>query len=189
MNIRLLLSEIVRDVLEAIEPHLPRPRVIWDRAGESPYLSRYYLFGGPRSKNGPVFDDKGSPLESTIWRDLPVNLYLHKFHRGDDDLAAHSHPWRWALSFVLVGGYSEERRVPANSRPWKMEWRLVRPLSFNFIKSDDFHRVELIEKDCWSLFLAGPKADTWYFWDRDTGETIPWREFIFKRRGGAFEET
>lgn len=217
MSIRQLLSDLVRIGLEAIEPLLPRPRVIYDRLGESPYLSRYYLFGGPRTKHGQAFDDHGDPIVGIKWRDLPVNLYLHKFHRGDDDEALHSHPWKWSCSFILAGGYSEERRVKArasyNCRPereggpceqkeacmhsdgwagqtYAVVRRVVKPFSINFIGGEDFHRVDLLEEEgAWSLFLAGPKASSWYFWDRYSGKTIPWRTFIFNLRHGEFKET
>lgn len=185
MKLRLILSEIIRMGLEAIEPMLPRPRIIWDRQGKTPYLSRYYLFGGPRTTMKNAFDEKGSPRPGVEWPALPFNLYLHKFHRGDDDTALHSHPWEWAVSLVLAGGYIEERRERGKSRDlWDVKKRLVLPLSLNFIDETDFHRVDLIgDAESWSLFLAGPKSDTWYFWDRDNYQTYRWYDYISLVRG------
>lgn len=183
MTFRKLLSNTARAVLEAVTANLI-PRVIYDRAGVSPYLSRFYLLGGPRTKQSEIFDRHGNPLQGLEWEDLPFNIYLHKFHRGDDDEALHNHPWKWSVSFVLAGGYSEERRVGET-----VERILVQPFTFNVIRDNDFHRVDLLEKDAWTIFFAGPKTQSWGFWDRHTGKFWPWREFIFNLRQGAFQET
>lgn len=175
----------MRRLCEWVAGRFPR-RVIMDREGGTPYLSRFYIFGGPCSLEDDV-DEYGQMKKVAAWKSLPVNLYLHCFHRSDDDRATHSNPWRWAVSLILVGGYREERRV-GTSPNYRVESRVVRPGSLNVIRADDFHRVDLLEKDCWSLFLAGPKAKTWYFWDRDTGETLHWRAFIAKKRGQPIEE-
>jgi len=37
----------------------------------------------------------------------------------------------------------------------------------------------------WSLFLAGPKVDSWNFWDPKTGRTVHWREFINELRDAS----
>ena len=144
---------LLRPLVEAIARRLPPPRVIYDRLGKTPYLSRYYVLGGARTPDGSApFDATGHPKKSTVFRD-GINIFLHRFHRGDDDTALHNHPWRWAVSLVLVGGYSEERR-----RGNDVDRREVRPLSLNIIRANDFHRVDLLEHDCWSLFVAGPRA-------------------------------
>lgn len=147
---------------------LPRPRVIMDREGSSPYLSRFYLLGNR-------FDASGARVGRSR---LPFSLYLHKFHRSDDDGALHSHPWRWSFALILRGGYSEERRVGD-----RVERRFLPPGAVNFIRGSDYHRIDLLERDAWTLFLAGPKVGTWYFWDRDTGRRAHWRAFCDARRG------
>jgi hypothetical protein len=176
--IRALVSRTGRRLAVKLASVLPEPRVIMDRDGKTPYLSRYYVFGGPRGQDS--FDEHGDPLPTTIWRKLPFNIYLHKFHRGDDDEALHNHPWRWSFAIILAGGYVEQRRVGLR----KMIWRHVLPGSINIIRGDDYHRVELIEKDAWSIFVAGPRVTSWNFWDASTGETVPWREFIDRKRAG-----
>jgi hypothetical protein len=93
------------------------------------------------------------------------------------DRELHAHPWSWALSFIIAGGYSEERREFD-----KVTRREVPPLSFNFIRQSDFHRVDLIENDCWTLFLIGPKTKSWGFWDRETRVYTPWREFLARKQ-------
>lgn len=181
--IRALLSSLVERCLRAVEPHLPRPRIIFDRAGVSPYLSRYYLTGRPRMPDGSAPFAAGQARPGILWPSGPIAVYLHRFHRGDEDKALHNHPWRWALSLVLTGGYSEERRVGGAF----VVQHIVRPLSFNWIGHDDFHRVDLLEADCWTLFISGPKVSSWGFWDRHTGEFIPWREFITRKRGEGWQ--
>lgn len=116
--------------------------------GDSPYLIRVYLF--------------------RKWRKRLPGVFLHCFLRGDTDRELHNHPWTWAYSFILSGGYIEERRVPAPSGPVRVQHRIVRPFSLNRICANDFHRVDLLRKHCWSLFIAGPREQHWGFWDRDS---------------------
>ena len=116
-------------------------------------------------------------------------MFLHKFHRGDDDAELHNHPWTWAFALILSGGYIEERRRGAMEGGGPVFIREVRPFSLNLIHFDTFHRVELLEKDAWSLFVAGPREGGWSFWNRATGKLTPWREFIDRKRDpGAFAQ-
>ena len=177
-----------RFVLRWVTRNMDPPRIIYDREGGSPYLSRWYAFGAPVASDGkPVFDHFGNPREGVTWDDRkgPIGVYVHRFHRGDDDDATHSHPWLWSVSLILAGGYIEERRMRGTNI---VVTRTVKPWMLNFIRGDDFHRVDLIEKDAWSLFFAGPRVSSWSFWDRKTGETMPWREFIARKRGQVVNE-
>jgi hypothetical protein len=171
----------MRRLLLWITARLPEPRVIYDREGQSPYLSRWYLLW-QRSDQDPVLHDQH--IERKAETPAPVfNLFLHQFHRSDDDGALHSHPWSWAISLVLAGGYSEERRVGQST----VLRQTVRPGRLNFLSHKTYHRVDLIEEDAWSLFLVGPKRGTWYFWDRERKARCQWRDFILARRG--YEDT
>lgn len=123
------------------------------------------------------------------------NTYLHHFLSSDQGDELHNHPWRWGVSLVLAGGYVEERaRRPAfweEGRGWKnthvdfrspgpvkIERRVVRPWTLNFIRSSDFHRVDLLdeEKGAWTLFIAGPRVRTWGFLNRHTSEFTDFRK-------------
>ena len=117
---------------------------------KAPYLTRYYLFGKDRK-----------------WG----NIYLHQFHDSDKGRELHSHPWLWSFGLILLGGYKEERRMSDDS----VEAREVKPGSINYINNKIFHRVDLLEKDSWSLFFAGPRTSEWGFWNRDTKEYKDWR--------------
>jgi len=157
------------------------PRIILDGLGKTPYLSRFYIFGAPTMPDGSSpFDRFGSPKKEAIWKG-GWGLYIHRFHQGDpNDGTLHDHPFKWMLSFVIAGGYREERRYGNDVRT-----REVKPLSFNFLRSSDFHRVDLIEHDAWTLFLVGPKTKTWGFWDRHSGRYTPWREFLAAKQREA----
>lgn len=175
---------MLRDWLKVLTAETD-PRVIMSRSGESPYLTRWYLLGLQRTPDperaGQLLDD--APEPTTWWERLgarsPVNVFLHRFHRSDEDVALHNHPWAWGLAFVLVGGYVEERRVGD-----RVLRRKVKPWRFNLVTAETFHRVDLLEEDAWTLFIAGPKRATWYFWDREKLRRAPWREFIDEIRKG-----
>ena len=161
---RRLLKRITRGV---------RCRVIVGKS-KSPYLLRYYLWGWT-----PWNTKKGSKLVS--W--LPGAM-LHQFVRSDEDKELHNHPWKWALSFILAGGYLEERMVDGKVTTFK-----VMPGSINFIRDNDYHRVDLLEEDCWTLFITGPNTQSWGFLHRVTQKFTPWREFIQDKGLVPFEES
>ena len=168
---------MLRRLLLALTARLPAPRVIYDRAGLSPYLSRWYLIGRP--KEG--FDEHGDRAGAEgPHREEPFGLYIHKFHRGDDDQELHNHPWRWSLSLMLWGGYVEERRGPDD----RVTHRTVHPMRLNIIRGNDFHRVALLYGEAWSLFLAGPRTQGWGFWNRDSKRFTEWKEFLTEKRFG-----
>lgn len=131
-----------------------------------PYLTRFYVF-----------------LRDWTY----ANIFVHFFHRSDMDVGTnglgllHNHPFNWSFSFVLYGGYREERRAPDGT----VYTRIVKPFTFNFISKDIFHRVDLLDekKGCWSIFFTGSrKGNSWGFWDRITKEFIP-----FETVPGAIE--
>ncbi len=152
---------MLRTVLSTLVRVLPKPRVITE-ADHTPYLSRWYLLGG----------DRDDPALS--W--LPFNVFLHKFHQSDADDELHSHPWTWGLSLILVGGYSEEYRTSEN----QVRRRTLKPGSLNYLKATTFHRVDLLDEDAWTLFIAGPRTPegSWWFWDRHTDTTLPWQVWL-----------
>jgi hypothetical protein len=137
------------------------PRIISGRGVSDPYLTRHYLIGGPATEG---------MYETTPGRRW--GLYLHHFHRSDDAAEYHSHPWAWAIAFVLKNGYTEDRLVGKD-----VHTRVVRPGTLNVIRNTTFHRVDLHRGDAWTLFLVGPRVASWGFLSRETGKYIDWRTF------------
>lgn len=103
-------------------------------------------------------------------------LYLHKFHRGDQDRHLHDHPWPFR-SLILKGGYWEHSFDPIYAKlrarlrdEWiaasiprtRREW--CGPGSIVKRGAKWAHKVELKnDKPAWSLFLTGPKERNWGF--------------------------
>lgn len=156
---------MIRSLLTRISRHLPL-RVI--AAEEGDYLHRFYVCG-PAPHNFP-------PGVRVVLGRLPVTVFLHRFVRSDRDRELHNHPWDRAWSLVLAGGYVEERRHGDEVRT-----HVVRPWSWNKLLANTFHRVDLIENDCWTIFVTGDRVQDWGFWDRDTGGYTPWREYLRQR--------
>lgn len=158
--------------LRWLEAWLPKTTIKIDG---KPYLTRCYLLG-----------------KDWKWG----NIYLHHFHSSDQGDELHSHPWKWGLSFVLAGGYWEERSrdpmtwefdprnplkgdnpFPHRAFPVPIEKRDIRPGGLNLIKVTDFHRVDLKDEKngAWTLFFTGPRSTEWGFLNRHTSEFKDWR--------------
>lgn len=137
----------------------------------SPYLSRYFLLR------------KAKPGDEEDAADRPFSVFLHYFHRGDEDVELHNHPWGFSFSIVLTNGYLEERWTRYGVRT-----RKIRPGSLNILRSSDFHRVDLINpnKGAWTVFFAGRRVQDWGFWHpQHRPEFVPWRTFVKNRDGDA----
>ncbi len=131
-----------------------RYRVVEYPESGGPYLLRVYLF--------------------KKWRERFPGVFLHYFFRSDADRDLHNHPWDWAVSLILKGGYYEHTH-------WDVE--TFRPGQTNLLLAASFHRVELLNpaEGCWSLFIAGPREKRlWGFLDEQTGEFLPAREYRHK---------
>jgi hypothetical protein len=153
--------------------------VFRDEAG-SPYMTRYFLTRST-AREYLSTGKSGAP-----------GPYLHHFHRGDYDRRLHNHPWEYAWSWILSGGYVEERirPTPAALFYWQEQGFVSRvPLfeaylagSVNRIRENDFHRVSLASdhgplpglfgwlacRQTWTLFYSGPKTgNRWGFLQDD----------------------
>lgn len=173
---------MLRDMLQFVSEFLPK-RVI--RGGDGgPYLSRFQLLNFGRERG---------------------RLWLHRFHRGDEDRELHNHPFAWSGSLVLAGGYEEERLTCGLSRvgvgqekTWalvegvdypvgfyvygpKVERKFHGPGSINVIHFDTFHRVHLPNGEAWTLFVSGPILRKWGFLDIVTGVYKDSRTFLAEK--------
>lgn len=133
-----------------------------------------------RNRTEIIYVD-GSPylmrvhIVNQIWF-LPA-IYLHYFFKGDEDRSLHDHPWAWAASLVLTGGYTEERCNGLSEPLPPVEIRERRPGSFSKLSYWDVHRVSLTENGCWTLFFAGRHIGMWGFVDRVTGNWTEHSEY------------
>lgn len=132
-----------------------KPREI-TRLGGRPYLKRY---GRNQTLSQAREDHK-----TGAWR-----VRLHHFV-GPDDAGHHNHPFKWALSIVLRGAYTEEvlqadGRVTLHLRRW-----------LNWIPAAKYHRIVDLHGDVWTLFLTGPRVQSWGFWVHGEGH-VPWRVY------------
>lgn len=130
-------------------------RVIRNEQGD-PYLTRYRIFGWMPGDQ----------------EQFPFSVYLHHIHRPDDDEALHSHPWDWAVSLVLAGGYLEE--LPGGETVERTSG------SVRTLRHDDYHRITEVLDDTWTMFLVGRKIRSWGFWVPGRGH-VPWRDRLRER--------
>ena len=140
-------------------------------------MTRWYVAGTAAS----VYLGRTNPLP---W--LGNTVYLHNFHRGDDDRELHNHPWDEAVSIILSGGYTDQRLIPHS--PTDQQARFTRRTqlrvgSTSTLRRSDWHRVEDVLPDTWTLFVCGKRIGDWGFLLK-SGETVPWREFNSAKREG-----
>lgn len=146
---------------------------------DDPYLDRWFI------------------IKKNRW----FNIYLHHFHRSDDDRALHDHPWLFNMSWVLKGGYSEikfadklPRVLPTSgaydsgeSLPatmtvavpegtFKIRWgRAPHRVVLKRLNKIGWRFGKRYEQDVWTLFITGPKVFEWGFWCPK--RRVPWRRF------------
>lgn len=165
-----LIDRSLDTVLERVSKFFPLRTI--ENYGDV-YLRRYYVLGRLVSKYYPP-----GTRARLGW--LPFIVYLHCFERPDREREPHNHPFSKSVSLILTGGYLEERVVGEGASMVLVD-RVCMPFTLNRIGQDTFHRVKtLFNPRVWTLFIAGPKTDTWYFLDLATQRTIHWREFVTK---------
>lgn len=174
--------DIVRAFLSRFVSLLKLPKRVITRDDGKPYLERWYLCG----EAGGLKYFPGQP-QMRWWQRYLTSLpciYVHRFVSSDDDPELHNHPWE-AVSLILAGGYVEERLCRWVGRD---EWsktstyrRYFRPWSINRIFSDTFHKVTLVEEDCWTLIKCGSKVSTWGFLDVETDTFMHWKQHVALR--------
>jgi hypothetical protein len=139
--------------------------------GDSPYLTRVML----------------------PWRVLGIQPYLHHMHRADADRDLHNHPFAWAFSIVLCGSYDERRLVDdaedcrnlyaastgvAPNEVGLEHFVVHRRIRwFNLLTRDDYHKIERLHGEVWTLFVTGPRVQDWGFLVR--GKHVPHSEYEY----------
>jgi hypothetical protein len=149
---------MMKRVLMALTARLPAREIKGDD-GDA-YLERYWL--------GRAFG----------W-----TFYIHRFVASDPDRGLHDHPWSLAVSFVLLGGYLEERLVSVGAGGLVTRTRPVRPFAFNVIKGADYHRViiPMDRSEAWSIFAHRANSKGWGFLRHVDAEHVDgFRVFTFR---------
>ena len=110
---------------------------------ESPYLTRWEL-----------------------WVTKYFAIYLHKFHRSDDNSSLHDHPWNF-ITIPLWRGYNDCTYAGkgAGSNPIYFNRKRMWPLTIHYRPATHIHFVELIDnKVAWTLVIRFKYIRTWGFW-------------------------
>ena len=116
-----------------------------------PYLTRWFLF-----------------------RKEWMAIFLHRFHRSDEDRALHDHPWNF-ITLILWRGYHEhmDYKMKAAECHWLRICKRRWPLMILYRPAYHRHRVELINgKEAWTLVIRFRKIREWGFWPN--GEFVHW---------------
>lgn len=183
---------MMRSFLQWFVRFLCLPLRVITRDDGKPYLERWYLCG--EAGGLKYFPDGQQKMRwwqhAFTW--LPC-VYVHRFVASDDDEELHNHPWE-ATSLILAGGYVEERLDRSEvvldlARAFGLDGgkdvlkiaRAFKPWSVNRIYANTFHKVSLIEDDCWTLLACGKKVGTWGFLDVAKDEFVHWREHVARR--------
>lgn len=123
------------------------------------YMERFWLFNPYESVHGQQMGSR--------YRWFPWNIRVHHIKIPDQDRHLHDHPWN-ARTFILRGGYVEERRNGTYLRPTGATAKL------NF---GEFHRITNLQPGgAWTLFCSGPYHGTWGFLVE--GVKVKWRIYL-----------
>ena len=127
-----------------------------------------------------VIGNRNNPYLERWWiipRNRFFNIYLHRFLKSDDDRALHDHPW--INCSILINGEYVEHTIAAGGIQYRNHYVTG---DIKFRRAKYAHRVELINGQCWTLFITGPVIREWGFhcvhgWRR-------WQEFVDQRDSG-----
>ncbi len=114
----------------------------------------------PRSDGTPYLE------RFSMFQTARATVYLHRFATSDEGAQLHSHPWDVSTALVLVRGYVETRLFGPP--------RTLVPGDLNRITHYDFHRVDLIDRPAWTIFVTGALVNpVWEFYDPRTRSRRP----------------
>ena len=95
-------------------------------------------------------------------------IYLHKFHRSDDNSSLHDHPWRF-ITIPLWIGYNDCTYKGTTDKYGNPDFNKERlkPFSIRFRKSTHIHFVELLDnRPAWTLIIRFNYVRYWGFWKK-----------------------
>ena len=118
-------------------------------------------------------------------------LRLHRFWRGDDDRASHTHPW-WFITFPLTSYWEavykegvlqevrEVKRFRFHFRPAHFEHivlgRQMQPVYGRHPVYNPEPDMEVDERPFWTFVISGHRTNAWGFYPKP-GKFVPWREW------------
>lgn len=150
-----------------------RPHHVIGAAGDV-YLNRWYVTPWRGYRGGPRWWQRALVR---LCKFLPA-VYLHQFCRSDDDRALHDHPWA-SCSIILLGAY-DEHTIDAGGIHRRTRRR---PGSIAVRRAKSAHRVELVTRSCWTVFITGFRLRQWGFHCPHSG-WVHWRDFTDQTTDG-----
>jgi hypothetical protein len=103
------------------------------------------------------------------------NVRFHRFRLKDAGKDMHNHPAPVGVSFVLAGGYTEQRFGRALHKTYRAG-------DINVITDGTFHRLLLCEEDAWSLWITfGGEEHPWGF--LQAGKFVPSHRYFRRVKG------
>lgn len=109
---------------------------------------------------------------------------LHWIQRPDEDRDMHNHPWAWAESRILLGGYAEDRLRPipdheVHGGMLRRETEIYRPGDINRLHAGSWHRISSIRPHTWTLITVGERVQEWGF--RTPEGFVVWTEYLARK--------
>lgn len=168
MNTAQIIHELmlIRRSLEGVD--LPTLSRALSMVGKNDFAYTYTIDG---------FDQSPYLTRTLLPRVAGYRPLLHHIHRADQDPHMHNHPWDVAFFTILRGGYVEERA--SGPRSYVVG-------DVNRLSRDDFHRIDRIEPNTWTVGLVGERVQDWGF--LVDGELVPHAEY-FARKGHAIQKS
>lgn len=123
-----------------------------------------------RRFDGAVYLDRWG-----IEHDRIGGVFLHRMEAPDPGLDLHDHPW-WFVSFLVAGGYTEERAqtreasfLATLAERWPGLARGIveerRQFSVRVMRLDECHRITALSRPrVWTVVVHGPTVRRWGFY-------------------------
>lgn len=104
-----------------------------------------------------------------------ATLRLHRFLRGDDDRAPHSHPF-WFVTFPFKGYFE---RVWASDNGRYLGRQFVKAFRFHYRPAEYRHIVEgsYDGSPFWTFVISSQKVAEWGFYP-EPNKFVPWRFWV-----------
>lgn len=115
-----------------------------------------------------------------LFKAFGYGVFLHHIHGNDPVGLYHNHPWN-GLS-IIFGNYTEFFRPhwdavgigPLSNRVLEKKYPQRKRWFWNWVDAHRHHRVE-VSRPTWTLFIHGPKCNTWEIVDERGNKTEkPW---------------